>query len=387
MSRDTLLCVANFPTNTGFAWDFLEGRYAVVADQLAGDGIRTLVAYPRIVDPPRSLAGSTAQPVELDASCSTMGLVFATARFARKEGVRGILAVDRPPRHWAYAVLRLVGVRRIVIYDQGSGDRSAGSGFRRALKWVYARLPGCAADIVLAVSDYVASQQADAWLTHPARIKRVWNGMELPQDPGPPGTAAHTIFRIAPERPLVMASSRAVRAKGVPVLLEAFDRLLQDWSTASARPALVYLGDGPAFAEFQALRDRLSAKDDIVMPGKRSDVLTLLRDATVAVVPSVWQEGFGLAALEPMSLGRPVVASRAGALPEIVRDGETGLLVPPGDVAALADALRQLLADPALCRRMGAAGRARVRAEFSLEEQVERLTEAVRPGFAGASAR
>jgi glycosyltransferase involved in cell wall biosynthesis len=89
----------------------------------------------------------------------------------------------------------------------------------------------------------------------------------------------------------------------------------------------------------------------------------------VFAMPSIW-EGFGLVLLEAMAAGRPIVASRVATIPEVVLDGETGLLVPAGDPLALADALARLAADPDLASQFGEAGRERVRRQFSIEKMV-----------------
>lgn len=106
--------------------------------------------------------------------------------------------------------------------------------------------------------------------------------------------------------------------------------------------------------------------------------------STVVAVPSVWEEPFGLVAVEGMAARRPVVASRAGGLADIVRDGETGFLVEPGDPEAIAEALARLLDDAALCRRMGEAGRAVVEREYTwpgiIERHYEPLLEHLRRG-------
>jgi glycosyltransferase involved in cell wall biosynthesis len=86
-------------------------------------------------------------------------------------------------------------------------------------------------------------------------------------------------------------------------------------------------------------------------------------------MPSIW-EGFGLVLLEAMAAGKPIVASRTATIPEVVLDGETGVLVPPGDAAALAEALAQLASDAELARRMGEAGRERLRQHFSIDKMV-----------------
>jgi glycosyltransferase involved in cell wall biosynthesis len=146
---------------------------------------------------------------------------------------------------------------------------------------------------------------------------------------------------------------------------------------------LLYFGDGPFMPQLAAIRERLDSKEHIIFAGFRADADTLTAGADLCVVPSTWAEAFGLAALEPMAHGIPVIASNAGGLPEVVVDGETGLLVPPGDEAALEAALRRLLDDPAERIRMGENGRRRAATYFTRESQLGRLVAILRRGFDG----
>ena len=107
------------------------------------------------------------------------------------------------------------------------------------------------------------------------------------------------------------------------------------------------------------------------LPGRVGDVAWWLRRAAVVVHPARW-EGFGLALLEAMLCGRPIVATRVSSVPEIVTNGETGLLVPPDDPSALATASISLLDDPVRAARLGEAGRVRAEAEFSVARMAER---------------
>jgi glycosyltransferase involved in cell wall biosynthesis len=111
--------------------------------------------------------------------------------------------------------------------------------------------------------------------------------------------------------------------------------------------------------------------------GYRADREVLLEAADICVVPSVWEEAFGLAAVEAMARGKPVVATSVGGIPEIVRPGVTGLLVRPGDEPQLADALASLLEDAPAAARMGREARRDVAARFTRERQLSRLTELV----------
>jgi glycosyltransferase involved in cell wall biosynthesis len=101
-------------------------------------------------------------------------------------------------------------------------------------------------------------------------------------------------------------------------------------------------------------------------------VAAMLAGAEVAVVPSLWEEPFGMVAVEAMAVGRPVIAARGGGLTEIVADGETGFLYDARDAGQLAERLAQLLDDPALRKQFGAAARARVEDAFHWPRIIER---------------
>jgi glycosyltransferase involved in cell wall biosynthesis len=147
--------------------------------------------------------------------------------------------------------------------------------------------------------------------------------------------------------------------------------LARAWpAVAAALPAahLVLVGKGPAEDAARAL---LGDAPRVLWLGFRPDVAAVLKAMDLLAVPSHW-EGFGLVAAEALAAGVPVVAADASSLPEIVRDGREGLLVPPGDVAALSAALIRLGADPAERERLGAAGPPRIAAEFALDGMIDR---------------
>src|SRR5207248_772983 len=125
----------------------------------------------------------------------------------------------------------------------------------------------------------------------------------------------------------------------------------------------LFVGDGPERARAEALARELGVHGDVRFLGEQLDVARLLAQADLFLLPSD-SESFGLAALEAMSCGVPVVASRIGGLPEVVKDGETGLLVPPGDGGAFTIAATALLADPARREKMAKAARADALARF-----------------------
>ncbi|MGI9076813.1 MAG: glycosyltransferase family 4 protein [Gemmatimonadaceae bacterium] len=380
---ETLLCVANFASNVGYAWDHIERLFGRVADHLATHGIQTIVGYPRLEAPPRTLEGTAARVVELDGSLATLASVNAVTDLIRRENVKTLYLTDRPARSVTYARLRLAGVRHIVVHDRTSGARTPPRGPKRALKWILGRTPLLVADAVVGVSDYVARRQVEVGLIPASRVVRIYNGHPVPIEiPVPDGTAQR-LLGVAPERPLIVSASRASKEKGVPHLMRAFDDLMHRSKDLSPRPVLVYAGDGPQLPELRTLKDTLGANADILLPGYRRDAAQLIDGATIVVVPSVWQDAFPNAVLEAMLRAKPIVATRVGGIPELIDDGESGILVAPADERTLGDAMGALLRDPARARALGMMARQRAVVRFTPERQMRQVAAVLERGFGG----
>jgi glycosyltransferase involved in cell wall biosynthesis len=180
---------------------------------------------------------------------------------------------------------------------------------------------------------------------------------------GPNGL--RTALGLEPETKLVTMVGSLTRRKGVDDLLRSAS-LIRD-AVPTARYLLVGRGDQRRLLE-EIVR-RLDLTEHVRFLGFRRDVPEILNSSDVLVLPSHW-EGFGLVTLEAMNAGLPVVGTRRGAIPEVVRNGETGLLVPPKDPEALATALIRLLSNPERARAMGRAGLSRLRREFDMEKAV-----------------
>ena len=205
---------------------------------------------------------------------------------------------------------------------------------------------------------------------HAAKVLLVPNGTDLAPAAG--GEAAAEVERrlgpAADAGPLVVAVGRLVDKKGFDVLLEAAPAIL------AARPGarLAIGGGGDLETPLRRRAHELGIADRVAFPGPLShpEALALIARGEVFVMPSVRDargnvDGLPIVVLEAMAAGRPVVASDVAGLPLAVADGETGLLVPERDPAALAAAVGGLLADPERARRLGAAGRRRVEAELN----------------------
>jgi glycosyltransferase involved in cell wall biosynthesis len=212
----------------------------------------------------------------------------------------------------------------------------------------------------IAVSAHVAARLRDRFGVPAPKIAVVHNAVatsaEVPRDPRVRAELAG-----ATTRPVVLTVARLDAQKGVTHLLDA----------AAVVPDAVFAiaGDGPDRAMLEARASALGLTERVRFLGHRRDVPALLASADLFVLPSLY-EGLPLAALEAMAAGVPVIATAIGGTSEIVRDGETGTLVPPGDGAALGVAIARVLADRDAAARLARAARALVQREFSVESMV-----------------
>jgi N-acetyl-alpha-D-glucosaminyl L-malate synthase BshA len=172
--------------------------------------------------------------------------------------------------------------------------------------------------------------------------------------------------RPLPEAPIVVHVSNFRPVKRVRDVVEVFARVR---ATRPARLRLV--GDGPDRAAVAARVTALGLDADVEFLGERVDLPAVLRDADLFVLPSE-TESFGLAALEAMACGVPVVASAVGGLPEVIPDGEVGALCPLGDVEAMAAAAIRILGDAELHRRLSRAARRLAESRYRIEPAVDR---------------
>ncbi len=170
---------------------------------------------------------------------------------------------------------------------------------------------------------------------------------------------------ISRETPLAATVARLIPQKGHVYLLHAFRRVLE----TSPEAKLLVVGDGYLREELESLAQELDMASNVIFTGFRKDVPRILNGIDLFVLSSLW-EGFGLVLLEAMAASKPIVATRVSAIPEIVLDGETGILVPSNDPELMAEAITRLLTQPTLAKQMGCKGKQRLEQEFSEQKMI-----------------
>jgi glycosyltransferase involved in cell wall biosynthesis len=285
----------------------------------------------------------------------------------RREGVSLVHVRSRAPAFSAISAARRFGTPVVSTYH---GVYNAGSPWKRWYNGVMTR-----GDLTIANSDYTRAHVIAEHGVDPAKVVSIPRGVDLRAfDPDAISAervaAVQAAWGLEPDegRPVLLLAGRLTRWKGQALAIEALAGL-----KARGRDAILVLagddqGRSDYTAELKALAAAKGVGEAVRFPGHLADMPAAYRAADLVMAPSLDPEAFGRTAVEPQLMGRPVLAANHGAATETVLDGQTGWLVRPGDVAAWTAALAEALdAGPVLWAEMGAAGRIRGSALYSLE--------------------
>lgn len=236
----------------------------------------------------------------------------------------------------------------------------------RHLDTFTARIPECFIAVSKYVSDMITKQGYQK-----ERVHVVYNGV-----PWEVRSIPDTVPLSKDKNALIIGCvGRLCESKGQKNLILAFSNILDDFSSAT----LWLIGKdqqngGKYEIELRSLAESLGINNQVVFWGHQDDVRRLMEQMDVLVLPS-YDEGFPLVLLEAMSVGLPVIASRVAGVPEMIVDGETGILIPPGNIEVIGDEIKRLMSNPLFRKSLGEKGRERVLKEFSKEKMLGQVRE------------
>src|SRR6266550_3735411 len=261
---------------------------------------------------------------------------------------------------------RLRGIKSIV-YEMGNGGLFRAKSWKRELLHLRNRLMTAPLVRIIAISDYIKGQLVAAGVPEEKIVVRY---LGIDNQRFRPNASAREVWASKlsiPDDELILSTVSYLRPiKNPQIIVEACGVLAQ----RGLRAHLIVAGDGEMLDELKQLSQRLGIADRVHWLGLVPDPVSLLQASDLFLLATVG-EAFGLALAEAMACGVPIVGSRAGAIPEVITDGETGLLVKPMDPVALADGIEKLGRDHALRKRMVQQAVERVAQHFTLEKAVD----------------
>jgi glycosyltransferase involved in cell wall biosynthesis len=227
--------------------------------------------------------------------------------------------------------------------------------------WTYAPFAK-RADMIIGVSESVTQGAKQHYRIPEERFCTVHNATDLDAIDAAQRTDARAELGLADDARLIGFGGRLVEQKGVTYLIQAMREVVRRYPDSH----LLIIGDGPLRDDLEREAGELGITDELAFLGRRNDIYGILKGLDLYVQPSLW-EGLPMVVMEAMGAGLPVVATAVSGTPEVVLEGDTGLLVPPRDPEALANAINQMLGNRERARDMGLAGRRRVEEHFNFQ--------------------
>ncbi len=356
-------------TEASLGWGGQEIRVLTEAAGVAARGHRVLLAAPGeariLAEAPGYGVDALALPIARKGLRGTLALrrLLAARRF-------DVVNTHSSTDTWcaALAAATLPGAPPLVRTRHISASVPANA----ATRWLYGR----AACRIVTTGERLREQVVAESGVGAERVVSIPTGIDLARYRPGDRAAARARLALPADAPIVGIVATLRSWKGHRHLLEAMARL------GAAQALLVVVGDGPQRAALEVLAAGLGIAGRVRFAGNQADVVPWLQALDVFCLPSYANEGVPQALMQAMACGLPVVATPVGSILEIVRDGATGVVVPPEDPARLAAALGALLGDPARRAALGAAARETALARFGSERMVERMIEVFRAAAA-----
>jgi glycosyltransferase involved in cell wall biosynthesis len=224
-------------------------------------------------------------------------------------------------------------------------------------------------DRFLVVSDVLRERMTRGHGVPAEKVIRIYNGIEvdhyLHQEQNGSRERIRNEFNIGGDTLFIGAIGRLVWQKGFEYLIQAMPKVLNEFPQTK----VLIVGEGLLRSNLEELSRKLKTERHIIFTGFRKDVKDILSAVDVLVVPSLL-EGFPMITLEGMAMAKPIIATRIDGIKEQIIDGKSGILIPPGDPDAIAEAILRLSSDKELARILGSEGRRRVEKEFTVERMV-----------------
>lgn len=223
-------------------------------------------------------------------------------------------------------------------------------------------------DRTIAISDWLARFCTEVEAIPSDKITTVHYGLNIVDRSKASPSTVREEYDIPSDTLLLLSMGRLIEQKGHHILISAFREIVQDFPGIR----LMLVGDGPYRLSLQKQTHELHLEQNVIFAGWQKSVSDYYSAADIFVHPSLW-EGFGLVLLEAMSHHKPIIASSVSAIPEIVVHNETGLLIPPGDITALAKAMISLCGDAQVRQEMGINGGERLALHFTVDRMVSEI--------------
>ena len=360
-----------YPDDTGYVWNYIAGVRDRASSHLLERAV-PYIAFPKLTGNP-SYQPHHVQPVELDCYDNSVSGVMAIVDFVRANNIKVVVFMSALPQTVCLDTLRGLGVRTVNTEDDSFDPRQRDGLVKRGMKFLLRRVLGRQAhDLHLANSEAQRQFLLNYALLPSNKVALMKNSVDCGHFQPGDKSEARALTGLDQDRFWILAVAQARPEKRIERLIH----LVHDVTTArpQARVGFVYVGDGPPVEDYKRLVEELGLSDVCRFAGRQNDVRPYYHAADL-MVHAAERESFGLAIVEAMACGIPVIASAALGPRETILDGCTGALIPLDDFDIFTNTVLRYIDDTELTRMHGCNARVHVDAAYNVVRHSKEFAE------------
>ncbi|MCW8091280.1 glycosyltransferase family 4 protein [Alteromonas sp. ASW11-130] len=371
-TQGSILCVANYPSDVGYAWWLMESYWIKISETFTGR-YQTFVAYPQINTLPVNIAESQLTPIEYAFSQNSIKQVLNNMSFIRRHNIKVLYLSDHSSVSLVYAMYRMAGVETIIVHDHTPGLRTEPRGVKKWLKTIWARLPFIHADAAFGATEFVRQRLVNVSCMPKSRCYAIQNGIEFSEH-----NEKHNhplVEQLPKDKKIIVTASRANKYKGIQFALDVIAYLVHQKGITD----LVYLfcGDGPDLEEFKRYATKLKIEPYCYFPGRVDQIQQLFKSCHVAFQPSSGEVGYSLSILEYMVNKLPVIVPDNPSVCGATAHGTNGQVYNDKSIQGAADSIALYLTNEHTRKQHGDEAKQSVLANYTLTSTHQALKNAL----------
>ncbi len=359
-----LLLIANYPSDTAYAWWLMEHFWVSIAEIFTTPNRRVYLAYPKVTDISETILNSSIEVIELTIPWTNKTQYSHARNFFHKNNITFVYFTDQQYFSFHYAIMRYHGIRRIVIHDHTPGDRPPITGLKGALKAAKNMIPWITADRVLCVSPLMRKRNITNTRIPEHKCLTVQNGIQ-PVNCSKNNTYIRESIGVDNKSLLITTTGRAHPYKRFDFIIES--AMLLKKQSPNCKVVFLIIGDGPAMPQLESLIRKYNLENTVKLLGFRNDIRLILCASDIAFHAALG-EGFSLSIIEYMSAGLPVIVPDIASVSQAIIHNKTGLLYKKDDPKAAALCIEKLANNETLRLTMGDTARDAANNNYNLKQ-------------------
>lgn len=302
----------------------MEGFWETISKHTHKQGLESILIYPKITDLPANLENSNIIIKEHNFQDVFWKSLIGTYKLIKEHNVQYIYLTDSPSYSLRYLVLRLFGIKKIIVHDHTPGTRTKPEGIKKILKKLLQRTPLYTADYFIAVTGFVYDRLTQVACIPQKKCFVARNGIHSIDLNKSDLSYSQQAFNISLDKTIVVTTGRATHYKGIGFFIECANEIINNKNLKQFH--FLYCGDGPDMQDFKRLVSKYKLQDNFTFSGKREDVRSILPSCHIGFHAATGEVGYSLSILEYMSSGLVTIVPDNNSTSLATRHNETGYL-------------------------------------------------------------